>query len=102
MKIEYVEDESILTNQYPNTPGITPFVRLYKVDAVIEQAVWAMERLQANVRTGYFSVWDDHDFPPKDKEIEELVQKDPDYQRAQAFLASEAVDEWRKRQEQRP
>jgi hypothetical protein len=56
-----------------------PVVRLPEVDTVIAEAVWAMEYVIAVQR----------------------LSSHPDYQRAQAFLASQVVTEWRKRQEER-
>ena len=57
-----------------------PVVRLHEVDQVIAEAVWAMEWLEEEGPSGPMG--------------------NRGYQRAEAFLASDLVAQWRDRQEE--
>jgi len=86
MKIEYVmaahiHDDVGLVE--PHAVRAVPVVRLEQVDALIGEAVWAMEVVSNSIYQRM--MWH--------------APKDPDYQRAQAFLASRDVAEWRERKE---
>lgn len=93
MKIVYVEDESILTNQYPDTPGITAFVRLAEVDALIQEAVWAMEQIVQMKTQEWTDLCHDNNPDIANEDIQALAVQDADFQRAQAFLAGPLVQD---------
>lgn len=76
-----------------------PVVRLAEVDAVLAEAVWAMEQLQNSVR----NFWSDALATDESALcVDEAAAKDARYQRAQAFLSSQVVTDWRKRQKEEP
>lgn len=70
-------------NASTNAPSMVPVVRLAEVDKVIGEAVWAMEQIS---------------------HIESFFDNKSSaaYKRAQAFLASQVVKEWEKRQKKEP
>ena len=80
----FVSEDDGFTIQELQESGRIPVVRLSAVDEILAEAVWAMKRLKCEAEAAL--------------EPEEL-QDDLSYQRAQAFLASPAVAEWREREE---
>jgi len=82
LKIEYVHPYYVAPEAFYN--NAVPVVRLAAVDQVIAEAVWAMEQAVSAMECGV--AWRD-------------LMDDVNYQRAQAFLASDTVAQWRKRQE---
>ena len=82
MKIEYANKFNLVTEYaFLRTENDVPVVRLAEVDALIAEAVWAMEYVQ-------------------ETELCFTEGRSKDAKRAQAFLAIDIVAQWRKRQEQ--
>lgn len=89
LQIQYVEPGFLLTEsskaryQPCRQRGMVSVVRLFEVDALIQEAVWATEQAVSAMECGVS--WKD-------------LMNDVNYQRAQAFLARPMVAAWRERQ----
>lgn len=102
MKIEWVYKSSFLNANdlaiaHDTSSAISqlaPVVRLAAVDAILAEAVWAMEKLQTERRWLWANVFD---LSPDAYSVDRQLAVDDLYLRAQAFLDNLAA--WRKGQE---